>query len=918
MAFSLKHTILVLVLLLLVNMYAAQKSSFKLSYRGLYKTASLLNEDFSIINNISTDSLFIYSEQAIKEKKLKQLLSLLGYEILNRGEKNPELVAKIIEEVKKCKESEYRKFLYWLLRSIKISSLKSKTMLVKEIKQILKNQETVTLENKIAEIVILNNLYFDIKNKNCLSKNDEQGYYELLRSLIISDFENSEIKRAAIKGLQQLNYQEIIPDLLRIITDKKNINNSPLMKASCVALAFFKSKEALEPLGYILRNTNSESIFASASYALGELREEQSLVYLLENQSRFGDGYSTASIRKLCDLIWDILSTKDHPLQSYAVEATKYFYQDYKVNNKEKYLYKKSSYNFKEKLKNFVINTDDPKIIKKVLIRFKQILSKEEIERILKLIPYSEEYSKEFTDLQRKTYLVRREHEQSDLKTVILNSKNGKANKQEYGDPGYSENSLTWAGLDWLGHTGLYAGLDQNHEKKIIEVDSLFFVVKQNNWSSMEGNSAFWGSKTLNQQESLSFLERNAIINTAYNFIGADIGYPILPTSDALRHTSLDTYVAPNQVTDLRCDGLIEYCYEWNKLEVWGKNASNYDISLTANVEDHNDMYDWPYNPDEELAPIVQCGREGGSSTRMTSSSRTDLPAYSTAYAVNGSSANISIKATDRSGIHYIRYKIGSDGEWKTSEIQPQLPISDTYEFQFAENLAKSDTLFFFAMDNGGNYPETASFIYLEITPSQYLTITPANYVFPDQEVNTISTVKTFILENTGSDVVSGMVKLSGTNANQFGISFGGGFFSLAANETKDIGVQFNPHLAGQMFSLLTISSDEDEVTANLTGNGVLSSEVTELTNPDFFIRQNYPNPFNPVAVIEFSLPEKQNVKLEIFNSRGQVIKTLIDREMKAGGHVFNFDGSDFNSGIYFYRIISGEKIITKKMILAK
>jgi hypothetical protein len=88
---------------------------------------------------------------------------------------------------------------------------------------------------------------------------------------------------------------------------------------------------------------------------------------------------------------------------------------------------------------------------------------------------------------------------------------------------------------------------------------------------------------------------------------------------------------------------------------------------------------------------------------------------------------------------------------------------------------------------------------------------------------------------------------------------------------------------------------------------------------------QNFPNPFNPETVISFSLiKEMVKVKLDIFNIKGQKVKTLINKRMNAGFHQVTWNGKNDNnkpisSGIYFYSLINDGKIIkTKKMLMLK
>ena len=90
---------------------------------------------------------------------------------------------------------------------------------------------------------------------------------------------------------------------------------------------------------------------------------------------------------------------------------------------------------------------------------------------------------------------------------------------------------------------------------------------------------------------------------------------------------------------------------------------------------------------------------------------------------------------------------------------------------------------------------------------------------------------------------------------------------------------------------------------------------------PDkFILEQNYPNPFNPVTKIRFAVPKgkKEIVKLSIYNPEGKEIIILHNGTMAEGNYEADFDGSNFASGVYYYKLESGDNVITKKMVLLK
>ena len=86
----------------------------------------------------------------------------------------------------------------------------------------------------------------------------------------------------------------------------------------------------------------------------------------------------------------------------------------------------------------------------------------------------------------------------------------------------------------------------------------------------------------------------------------------------------------------------------------------------------------------------------------------------------------------------------------------------------------------------------------------------------------------------------------------------------------------------------------------------------------NYALAQNYPNPFNPSTVITYSIPTTSNVKIEIYNMLGKLMKTLVNENQEAGSYKINFDASRLSSGIYYYKIQAGNFIKTKRMLLLK
>ncbi len=105
----------------------------------------------------------------------------------------------------------------------------------------------------------------------------------------------------------------------------------------------------------------------------------------------------------------------------------------------------------------------------------------------------------------------------------------------------------------------------------------------------------------------------------------------------------------------------------------------------------------------------------------------------------------------------------------------------------------------------------------------------------------------------------------------------------------------------------------------NLTSASEFNYELPK----NFHLRQNYPNPFNPSTTIEYQVSKQMNVKIDIYNSNGELIKELLDEEKNDGNYSVVWNGRDDKgnlvaSGTYLYQIQTGDFVQEKKMILLK
>ncbi|MFZ1321644.1 MAG: T9SS type A sorting domain-containing protein, partial [Ignavibacteria bacterium] len=137
-------------------------------------------------------------------------------------------------------------------------------------------------------------------------------------------------------------------------------------------------------------------------------------------------------------------------------------------------------------------------------------------------------------------------------------------------------------------------------------------------------------------------------------------------------------------------------------------------------------------------------------------------------------------------------------------------------------------------------------------------------------------------------------------------------FQNSGVNPNGTYTLRISDNAAGDTGSIRswTLKIDYDIITG-------VNNNVTSIAN-DFSLNQNYPNPFNPSTKIAYSIPTNGFVSLKIFNILGKEVQTLVSEVKTAGSYEVSFNGASLSSGVYFYRLESGNFIDTKKMFLLK
>ncbi|MDR3667487.1 MAG: YCF48-related protein [Ignavibacteriaceae bacterium] len=147
------------------------------------------------------------------------------------------------------------------------------------------------------------------------------------------------------------------------------------------------------------------------------------------------------------------------------------------------------------------------------------------------------------------------------------------------------------------------------------------------------------------------------------------------------------------------------------------------------------------------------------------------------------------------------------------------------------------------------------------------------------------------------------ILRVSNTNQTLSGVAFVNSNLAIAVG-----GSMGNP--------VIIVSSDGGQTWVDRINPTFVNNE--RIVTPSFTLKQNYPNPFNPVTIIEFAIPDRHFISLKIYNSIGNEIETLINKELEPGNHSVPWNPTNLPSGVYYYCLKVGDFIQTKKLIFLK
>ncbi len=310
----------------------------------------------------------------------------------------------------------------------------------------------------------------------------------------------------------------------------------------------------------------------------------------------------------------------------------------------------------------------------------------------------------------------------------------GNTTAQEYGDAVYVYLEDVWSEIGYnYNHTAIFAGLDSNNNGRVLQAYGSGTTTMETNFYDFftSYGSDYYGAYTLTNGP-LTFSQRKSIVSTAINLANAQIPYPstFLQIPVCIDYAGTPPVSVAN-IDNIRCDGVIEYSYTYNGLRVWHNTTTPDNQWGIVNYPDsYNDRPDLTRDPDFEASPWAQRGAPCDTGpgiytiagcaypppdTTMTQPAVISLPTYQVTQSSGCGYVDVTIQATDESGIHLIGVELPGSSTWTYSPAQPQHPTSDSYPYTV--RVFESGTLYYFAMDNGGNYPTSATGVTIAIPP---------------------------------------------------------------------------------------------------------------------------------------------------------------------------------------------------------
>ena len=180
-------------------------------------------------------------------------------------------------------------------------------------------------------------------------------------------------------------------------------------------------------------------------------------------------------------------------------------------------------------------------------------------------------------------------------------------------------------------------------------------------------------------------------------------------------------------------------------------------------------------------------------------------------------------------------------------------------------------------------------------------------------------------IENCNGDTTGNTIVPTPAGDRKFAMSSGSGNLVVNPGDTQTIiAAQLIARGTSNLNSVTKLKQLADVAIQLYNGGFVIGVEPISSEIPQQFkLYQNYPNPFNPTTKIKFSLPPSKGARgmitqMTIYDVLGREVSILVNEELKPGTYEVEWNGSDYPSGVYFYKLMIDDYSETKKMVLIK
>ncbi len=256
------------------------------------------------------------------------------------------------------------------------------------------------------------------------------------------------------------------------------------------------------------------------------------------------------------------------------------------------------------------------------------------------------------------------------------------------------------------------------------------------------------------------------------------------------------------------------------------------------------------------------------------------------------------------------------DWQWEHNIMANPLFVNpDEGDYHLQAESPCIDTGMPMGLDPDGTTPDMGLFYFHQ----RDIAVDPPALDFNDVQIGTIDSLS-ITIQNTGLTILTINSQMIDPIRSSFEIGVGGGEIEIEPEGEHITWIRFSSEDEGSYQATLLIQSDdpdEELVEVVLVGNALGIKNQEDLPK-GFTITEIYPNPFNSSTNINYSIPNSQRIRIELYNTSGKLVETLLDGFQTVGHHSAVWDSRDFGSGIYLLQVRTIGETKTAKLVVVK